>query len=101
MAGKRRQHTPEFKAKIVLEVLKGEKTTNEICQTHKLNVNLLNRWRQELMEKASTIFEQVDLRSEDQQRIAEPERLVGQLTMQLEIAKKASSYWEPQRNGRS
>jgi transposase len=101
MAGKRRHHTPEFKAKIVLEVLKGEKTSSEICRTHKLNVNLLNRWRQELLEKAPTIFEQVDLRSEDQQRIAELERLVGQLTMQLEIAKKASSYWEPEKNGRS
>lgn len=101
MAGKRRQHTPEFKAKIVLEVLKGEKTTSEICRIHQLNVNLLNRWRQELLEKAPTIFEQVDLRSEDQQRIAELERLVGQLTMQLEIAKKAASYWEPKQNGRS
>ena len=92
MAGKRRQHSPEFKAKVVLELLRGEKTPSEICRAHKLNVNVVNRWRNELVEKAASIFEQVELRSADQQRIAELERLVGQLTMQLEIAKKASNF---------
>ena len=101
MAGKRRQHSPEFKAKVVLELLRGEKTASELCRAHKLNVNVLNRWRNEFVEKASSIFEQVEMRSEDQQKIAELERLVGQLTMQLEIAKKASNFWEAPKNGRS
>lgn len=101
MAGERRHHTPEFKAKVVLEALKGEKTPSEICRAHKLNLNVLNRWRRELEEQAFTLFERVEMRSEDQQRIAELERLVGQLTMQLEIAKKASSAWNLERNGRS
>jgi transposase-like protein len=92
MAGKRRQHNPEFKAKVVMELLRGEKTASELCRAHKLNVNVLNRWRNEFVERASSIFEQVEMRGEDQQKIAELERLVGQLTMQLEIAKKASNF---------
>jgi transposase-like protein len=87
MAGKHRQHSPEFKAKVVLELLQGKKTASKICRTHKLNVNVLNRWRNEFVQKASSIFEQVELRSEEEQKIAELEQLVGQLTMRLEIAK--------------
>ncbi|NJM58649.1 MAG: transposase, partial [Synechococcales cyanobacterium RU_4_20] len=41
MATNRRQYTAEFKAKVVLQVLTGEKTSSEICRTHKLNANVL------------------------------------------------------------
>lgn len=101
MAGTRRQFTAEFKAKVVLQLVSGEKTASELCRTHKLNPNVLNRWRSEFVEQASSIFEKGGTDQDDQQRIAELERLVGQLTMQLEIAKKASGYWRSDRNGRS
>jgi hypothetical protein len=43
----RRNHNPEFKAKVVLAVLSGEKTPSEVWRAHKLHLNQLNRWRQE------------------------------------------------------
>lgn len=101
MSGKRRQYTAEFKSKLVLQVLTGEKTASELCRQHKINSNLLNRWRNEFVERASTVFESASGEVNEQPQIAELERLVGQLTMQLEIAKKASSYWTPDRNGKS
>lgn len=100
MAAKRRQHTAEFKAKVVLQVLSGEKTSSELCRAHKLNPNVLNRWRKEFLEQAPSIFERGEAGSEHEQKIAELERLVGQLTVQLEIAKKASSYLSQGKNGR-
>lgn len=100
MAANRRQYTAEFKAKVVLQVLSGEKTPGDICRTHKLNANVLHRWRKEFLEQAASIFERGDGHSQDEQKIAELERLVGQLTIQLEIAKKASTYLNPNRNGR-
>jgi transposase len=42
MAAKRRQYSAEFKAKVVLQVLSGEKTSSDLCRTHKLNPNVLN-----------------------------------------------------------
>jgi transposase len=96
----RRNHNPEFKAKVVLGVLSGEKIPGEFCRSHKLHLNQLNRWRKELEEQAPPIFERVEMRSADQQRIAELERLVGQLTVQVEIAKKASGNWSLDKNGR-
>ena len=52
---------------------------------------LLGQWKSELLARAPQIFEQDQARSIEQERIAELERLVGRLTMQLEIAKKAST----------
>lgn len=100
MAVNRRQYSAEFKAKVVLEVLSGEKTPSEVCRTHKLNMNVLARWRKEFVEQAPSIFERDAQNSQEQQRIAELERLVGQLTMKLEIAKKASGYLSSDKNGR-
>jgi transposase-like protein len=64
-----------------------------------LNANVLNRWRKEFLEQAPSIFERGESRNDDEQKIAELERLVGQLTIQLEIAKKASSYLNLDKNG--
>ena len=100
MAANRRQYTAEFKAKVVLQVLTGEKTSSEICRTHKLNANVLNRWRKEFLEQATSIFKRDEVGNEAEQKIAELERLVGQLTIQLEIAKKASNYLSLERDGR-
>ena len=100
MAANRRQYSAEFKAKVVLQVLSGEKTSSELCRAHKLNPNVLGRWRKEFLEQAPSIFERGEVGSEQEQKIAELERLVGQLTVQLEIAKKASSYLSLDKNGR-
>ena len=100
MATQRRQYTAEFKAKVVLEVISGEKTPSETCRAHKLNANVLARWRKEFVAQAPSLFERDAESSQDQERIAELERLVGQLTLKLEIAKKASGSLNLDKNGR-
>jgi transposase len=40
MAG-RRQYNAEFKAKVLLEVLSGEKTSSDICREHKFNIKAI------------------------------------------------------------
>ena len=100
MSGKRREYSADFKAKLVLQVLSGEKTTGELCRAHKLHASVLNRWRAAFIKDASSIFNTDGKADESAARIAELERLVGQLTLQLEIAKKASVYWSPDKNGR-
>ena len=99
MAANRRQYTAAFKAKVVLAVISGEKTPSEVCRAHQLNANVLARWRKEFVEQAPNLFERDAHSSQEQERIAELERLVGQLTMKLEIAKKASGYLKLDKNG--
>ena len=52
-----RQYTPEYKAKIVLEVLKGEKELGEIAAENELNPNMVRNWKREFLENASSVFE--------------------------------------------
>ncbi len=88
---KRRTFTPEFKAQVVLEELTGLKSKAEICREHRLKPEVFSRWRAQFLERAAEIFATQPSRGDEQERIAELERMVGRLTMQLEAAKKASS----------
>jgi transposase-like protein len=89
---KPRTFTAEFKAQVVLEELAGTKSVAEICRHHNLSSSVLYRWKTEFLEHAARVFQQDQQRNEEQERIAELERLVGRLTLELDIAKKASLF---------
>ena len=50
-------YTSEFKAKVVIEVLQGEKSLSEIASEYNLNPNMVRNWKSEFLENASTVFE--------------------------------------------
>jgi transposase-like protein len=87
----RRRFTPEFKARVVLELISGAKSLAEVCRHHQLNSQMVIRWRSEFREKAPQLFQTREQNSQEQARIGELERLIGRLTLELEIAKKAST----------
>lgn len=88
---KRRKYSPQFKAQIVLESLRGDKSQAALCREHNISSDLLCRWRQQFLERAPLVFAEDSKRSAEQARIAELERLVGQLTFELAAAKKLST----------
>jgi len=88
----RRAFPAEFKAQVVLEVLSGTKTQAEACREYQLKPELLSKWKVHLVQHAAQLFETNSTGNPEQARIAELERVVGRLTLQLEIAKKASSF---------
>jgi len=90
--GKRRTYTPEFKAAVVLAVLSGAKTAAEICREHRIKESVLSRWKQKFVAEASQVFSEESDRKQSEEQIKELERMIGRLTMELEIAKKASLY---------
>ena len=47
---KRNTYTPEYKAKIVIEILEGEQTISEIASREGINVNQLKNWKKEFLE---------------------------------------------------
>jgi transposase-like protein len=97
---KRRKFTPEFKARVVLEELSGVKDKAEICREYRLRPQVLARWREEFLERAPELFATERSRGDEQERIADLERMVGRLTMELEVAKKASSILTSLSNGK-
>jgi transposase-like protein len=88
---KRRQFTPEFKARVVLDVLAGVQSQAEACRKHSLGPNLLALWKTAFLERAHLVFDSDSARSTEQARIAELEQVLGRMTLENEILKKASS----------
>ena len=54
---KRNVPTPEFKAKVGLEAMRGEKTINEIGQMYSVHPTQVGLWKKEILEQAKTLFE--------------------------------------------
>ena len=96
MSRKRINFTSEFKAKLVLEVLKGEKELNVIATENDIQPNLLRNWKKEFLDKASLVFD--DSREDnlkeklaaERKEKAQYAKKVGQLTMQVDWLKKKS-----------
>lgn len=91
---KHRSFTPEFKAQVVLEVLMGIRSASEACHHYQLKPAMLSRWKAQFLERAATVFEREEQQNPALVRVAELERLVGRLTLELEVSKKASSLLE-------
>jgi len=52
----RRNHSPAFKAKVALEAVRGVKTAGELAQQYDLHPNLISDWKQQLLERAASVF---------------------------------------------
>lgn len=91
MPRKRRSFNAEFKAKVVLELISGKKGLAEASREYNIKDTVLSRWKQEFMVNAMQVFEQPQDVQEKEARIAELERMVGKLTMQIELQKKVLS----------
>lgn len=90
----RRRGVRESKAKFdaVLELLTDKKSVEEICLEYGVPRRSLYRWRQQLLEEGPLIFErdaEGGARAAEA-RVAELEQMVGRLTMEMEVLKKAS-----------
>ena len=88
---KKREFTPKFKAQVVLEVISQQKSIAQASREYGIRDNLISRWKQEFIERSSQVFEQGNGRDERDQQIAELERMVGRLAMELEVSKKVSN----------
>jgi transposase len=88
---RRRRFSSEFKARVVLELISGAKSQAQVCREHELNPNMVSRWKAEFVERSPELFRSNGQADAHQTRVAELERMVGRLTLELEVAKKAST----------
>ena len=98
----RRSFSPEFKAQVVLELLSGTKSAAELCREHQLKPEMLTRWKSHFLTHVAELFESDKDQDREEAQTAELERMIGKLTLELEIAKKASNLFRSHlsRNGR-
>jgi transposase len=88
----RRKFTAAFKAQVVLELLSGAKSSVELCREHQIASSVLADWKATFLRRAALVFDSPELpHGQDPLRVAELERLVGRLTLENDILKKATN----------
>jgi len=85
----RRSFSPDFKLRVCVQIVSGQRSMAELSREHKIKDTLLARWRDQFLERGSQIF--AGQAPTEAERLAELEREIGRQHMELEILKKASN----------
>lgn len=90
MKTQRHRYSPDFKARLALEVIKAERTLIEIASEAQVHPNLLIQWKKQLLESLPQVF--ADKRAKEQKQQEEKEaqlyQQIGQLKVELDWLKK-------------
>jgi putative transposase len=87
-----RAYSPEFKAKVVLEVMRERKSADQIYSDYGVPGDLLDRWTQEFLENAYLAFANRESEFHRSRRIEELENLVGKLSRDLDTSSRALRF---------
>ena len=87
----RRRFTAEFKAKVALEAIRGERTVSDLATKHQIHPNQITQWKRQAIENLAKAF---DDKASDAQvgREAEVTKLhakIGQLVVERDFLAKA------------
>jgi transposase len=88
----KKSYTREFKLKVVQSVETGELRPAQACREYQLAESVLTRWRHEVRLRGDAAFTPLDgptVTPDYEQRIAELERVCGQLAVENAALKKA------------
>lgn len=79
----RRKHSPEFKAKVALATLKGDRTLPELAKRFDVHPNQITQWKAQLLEKAAEAFGGTQIReAAPTVDVKTLQAKIGQLTME-------------------
>ena len=91
---KRRTFTAAFKAQIVQEILRGERSIAQIAGEHKLHPNLLTQWKTAAIKGLPSLFDEgrknAQREGEHQGLVEELYGQIGRLTTEVAWLKKKS-----------
>jgi transposase-like protein len=86
----RNNYSAEFKTKVVLAVLKGDKTINEISSLYSVHPNQVMNWKKQAVSAIPESFSAKRVRQEkdDEDLKAQLYQQIGQLKVELDWLKK-------------
>jgi transposase-like protein len=86
----RRRFTSEFKARVALEALRGDKTIQEIASRHEVHPNQVGTWKRQAMDGLAAVFSNgADQERHDREaEIRDLHAKIGQLTVERDFLSK-------------
>jgi putative transposase len=96
MKTQRNRYSADFKARLALEVVKGQRTLNEIASEHGVHPNLLLQWKKHLLEELPALFadKRCKQQRQDEEHEAQLYQQIGQLKVELDWLKKKAGLLE-------
>mgnify|MGYP001564415172 CR=1 FL=1 len=90
---KRKRHEAEFKARVALEALKGEKTIQQIAKEYEIHSVQVSDWKKAMTERMPEIFSSGRKTSPEEQYEREKAQLhakIGQQAVEIDFLTKKS-----------
>ena len=87
---KRRRFTADFKARVALDALRGDKTIQEIASRHKVHPNQVSTWKRQAMDGLDSIFSNGTdkARVDHEDEVHDLHAKIGQLTVERDFLAK-------------
>jgi len=88
-----RKFSPEFKRRVVEDILAGRHRMAEVCREHRLSKTLVRQWRKEYGEQGAGAWqaavETKAQRAAVERQVAELEAALGRATLEIEFLQRA------------
>lgn len=94
----RNKYSPDFKFKLVTEILKTDNMT-ATARKYSVNFGLLAKWKRDFLEKGKRVFEiNVDKETEElKKKVSKLEQIIGKKEVELSLLKNFSDFYESKR----
>lgn len=93
---KKKAYPPEFKAKIVRELVEGDDSVGVVAARHHLNANMISGWRKQLFDDAAVVFAREqeikkgrEVQEEHDKEVDNLNRIIGKLTVERDYLQRS------------
>ena len=88
----RRRFSAEFKAKVALEAIRGERTISELATKHELHPNQITQWKRQAIENLAKVFDDKasERRADREAEVTKLHAKIGQLVVERDFLAKPS-----------
>jgi transposase-like protein len=92
VASSPKKYSNDFKAKVALEAIRGQKTLNEISSEYGVHTTQITQWKKQVLDELPHIFAQPgsERAKSEEALIANLYQEIGQLKVELDFLKKKS-----------
>lgn len=95
MTKKRRQYSAEYKFKVAMAAVRGDKTVSQLASEMGIHPNQISGWKRQLLEEGPQVFSREKSKEGEEQAAQEAELFeqIGRLKMELEWLKKKAALF--------